>query len=190
MYELYEQMIEAYKLNDEGLFVARARNFIAAGAENPFPLGTPAADLYFSAAKAFDFWQKRTINYRNSKKQMVEFLRKLAAMDLPNPYRTNENSEVNTEEITETKEEEKPVENFSAVANSTETVYVLGVLPEDVVATEPKKESLIEESKAEEVLNIEEKKEPVFSKKLEQQPEKKQQGNYNGKHQAFNKKKK
>ena len=191
MYELYEQMMEAFKLNDEGLFVARARNFIAARSENPFPLGTPAADLYFSAAKAFDFWQKRTINYRNSKKQMVEFLRKLAAMDLPNPYKVNENVEEKHEEITEIKEEEKNIEYVPAVTTPIETIHVLGVVPEEIVVTEEKHEEVqAEEEKTEPIVAAEEKKDDMPVKKHEQTAEKKPQNNYNDKHQFFGKKKK
>lgn len=99
MVDLYDGVISAYKSGDDGVFVARARNWIAAADSNPFLENTVARDLFNNAVQAYSRWQKKNINFRYSKIQMVEFVRKIAELDLPNPYiKTAEQKE--TEPIT------------------------------------------------------------------------------------------
>lgn len=86
MKELYEKVIAAFKGEDKDMQAAAARNWMAAGGENPFQDNTAAHDLYFQAAVNYRKWQGKTIDMRKSKARMVEAVGKIAALNLPNPY--------------------------------------------------------------------------------------------------------
>ena len=112
MYELYEAFIEAYKSGDEGRFVAAVRNWMAATSEVPFE--GEAGELFFSANRAYHRWQSEAINRRYSKKQMVAYAKKLAELNIENPY-------------------------IKIVEKAVEPTHVLGVVPEEEVDLEEEK---------------------------------------------------
>ena len=118
MYELYEKVIKAYKENNENTLTAAAINWVSASEENPFNQDTPEHDLFFNALKSYRIWRSGAINARISKKRLVRFVREIAALDLPNPYKANS-----------PKEEKKIVVE--------EPVHVLGVIPEEEIEEEP-----------------------------------------------------
>ena len=84
MNELYDKVIASQ--NDENLFAAAARNWLEAGGDNPFAPDTEAHNLYFNACMAYKTWQAGAINARVSKRRMVNYVRQIAELNLPNPY--------------------------------------------------------------------------------------------------------
>lgn len=169
MRELYEKMIAASKTTDEGLFVASARNWLAASEENPFNESSPAFDLYFKAKRCFTTWQSKAINYRNSKRQMIEYAKQLAALDLPSPYPEEKHEEMAQESV-----EEQHKEVVAPSAQSENVTHILGVIPENET-----KEAVVEQ------LSVEEYAETAETKS-EQAPIQKQNASYEKKHQPNN----
>lgn len=84
-YELYEKVLEAYKTDDEGLFTAAARNWIESAEEANFE-DDEAKDLFASAKRHCSIWRSKAINARVSKGRMVECVKRIAELNLPNPY--------------------------------------------------------------------------------------------------------
>lgn len=113
-YELYEKVIETNKSIDNGAFVAAARNWVSSAEEVDFK-NDEANELFFAAKRHCMIWCSNAINARVSKLRMVDCVKKIAEMNLPNPY-----PETSTENETK-----KIEENKTAVP-----VHVLGVVPE------------------------------------------------------------
>lgn len=120
MRELYDKLLYAYKSGNEELFAASTRNWLTEEGENPFEENSPAYQLYFTALMYYKKWRAKVINYRNSKVQMIECAKKIAELNLPNPY----------------PEEQHVVEP--------EPVHVLGVMPEAEPEIEPVAETQVE----------------------------------------------
>lgn len=83
--ELYDNVIKAYKMNDENRFAAAARNWVENSDYAPFEDGH-ARDLFYKAKLANKAWRSKAINGRISKTRMIERVRDIAQMDLKNPY--------------------------------------------------------------------------------------------------------
>lgn len=113
MYELYEQMIAAYKTGDDGQFIPAARRWFQKCAVNPFQEDTEAHEQYFQADRHFGYWTAGGINSRVSKQRFIEALRNIAKLDAANPHEKDE------------PEGKKP-----------EPVHVLGVMPEEDMVRE------------------------------------------------------
>ena len=128
-YELYNKVLSAMN-EDEGVFNAAARNWIESGKEPNFK-NEEAKNLFYAAQIACKAWRNKAINGRVSKQRMIEYVRKIAEMNLANPYDPNEKTE--EPENNQVKEPE---------VNKKEEVHVLGVVPEEknVVVKEPKEE--------------------------------------------------
>ena len=86
MKELYDKVIEAYKSGNENAFAAAARNWCEAGGSNPFKPNTKESNLYFDACRAYRLWTSKSINARVSKRRMIDYVKQIAELDLPNPY--------------------------------------------------------------------------------------------------------
>lgn len=115
MYSLYEKLIEAYKANDEGTIGAASLNWIGQANENPFPENTAAHDLFFKAKMAWIKWQNNGIDARRNRVRAKEYVAQIAAMDMPNPYQSEELQQATEEKTAEP-----------------ELIHVLGVVPEPV----------------------------------------------------------
>ncbi len=169
MYSLYEKLIEAYKANDEGTIGAASLNWIGQANENPFPENTAAHDLFFKAKMAWVKWQNNGIDARRNRVRAKEYVAQIAAMDMPNPYPSEE---------LQPAEEDKPAEP--------ELIHVLGVVPEPVEEHE--------ENIEHEIHPVAEQKneEKQLENVVYEQPAKNNQRNdhNNEKHQFFGKKKK
>lgn len=83
-YELYDRVIAALK-EDEGSFNAAARNWIEGVDEAPFD-NEEAKELFSRAKYYCAAWRSKGINSRISKLRMIECVRKIAEMELGNPY--------------------------------------------------------------------------------------------------------
>lgn len=116
-YELYNRVLEALN-EDEGTFNAVARNWVE-GADSANFDNTEACELFMRAKQCDAAWRSKAINGRISKRRMIEYVRQIAVMDLPNPYDPNEIVE-EPKIAEEVKEEHKE-----------EPVHVLGVVPEE-----------------------------------------------------------
>lgn len=135
-YELYERVMETLN-GDEGTFNACARNWIE-GAEEPHFEVIEANELFYTAKLACAAWRNKAINGRSSKIRMINCVRKIAEMNLPNPYQKVKeygimSADVAIKDDPEAikgstqieKEEPKPVEKV------TEPTHVLGIIPEE-----------------------------------------------------------
>lgn len=83
-YELYDRVIAALK-EDEGNFNAAARNWIEGVEDAPFD-NEEAKELFSRAKYYCAAWRSKGINSRISKLRMIECVRKIAEMELGNPY--------------------------------------------------------------------------------------------------------
>ncbi len=139
MRELYDLMMEAYHAGDDGLFEARARNWIV-NAETAF-FNDSEADEWFAQAKMYcRIWQSNQINSRSSRVKMMKYAHMIAEKDLPNPYPeevvVEETPEEIMEEVPEIPEIVKEVPEVTSTeevttAETVNTNHVLGVVPEE-----------------------------------------------------------
>ena len=107
MYDLYEQMMLAYKTNDERLFAAAARNLVDNDNKNPFKEGTPEHILFFNAKKYCKRWRVNGIDSRSARRNMVAAVRQIAEMQPPNPYRKEETVAITVKEAPKKPESKK-----------------------------------------------------------------------------------
>ena len=123
-YELYERVISAFKENED-TFSAAARNWIE-GSESADFGNEEANDLFYTAKIACATWRSKAINGRISKRRMIECVRKIAEMNLPNPYPATKEFGVNPEAV-------KIVDDPEAIKGSEvkEPVHIMGVIPEE-----------------------------------------------------------
>lgn len=136
MRELYDLMMEAYHAGDDGLFEARARNWIV-NAETAF-FNDSEADEWFAQAKMYcRIWQSNQINSRSSRVKMMKYAHMIAEKDLPNPYPEEVVVEEIPEEIPEAVHETVveapeviPIEEVTT-DETVNTNHVLGVVPEE-----------------------------------------------------------
>ena len=124
-YKLYEEMLEAYKTNSD-TFISAAINWVEAVNETPFE-NEEARRLFFKAKKYNRNWRNGGIDTRSAKRNMIEMVRQIAAMNLPNPHNPEEvKQKVKKIEKKETEKAEKEVkkeeEKVELVAD---TRYVL-----------------------------------------------------------------
>ena len=117
-YELYNKVLASVN-EDEGTFNAAARNWIE-GTENASFNNEEADELYNKAKVCCGLWRKGAINGRISKRRMIDCVRKIAEMKLPNPYDPNE---PDPDAVVETAEE--------VIEEVKQPIHVLGVIPED-----------------------------------------------------------
>ena len=148
-YELYERVLSALK-EDEGTFNAAARNWIE-GADDASFADNEANELFNMAKIACYAWRNKAINGRVSKHRMIEYVRKIAEKNLPNPYPDVKEYGVNPEKV-------KLVDEPEAIQGST-VKHVLGVVPE---VAEPVKEEV--EPKVQAEVKTEPKEEPKEEK--------------------------
>lgn len=152
-YGLYNKVIEASKTEDEGMFNAAARNWIE-GADTVNFENNEANDLFNSAKYHCAAWRNKAINGRVGKLRMIECVRKIVEMNLPNPYDPNEKEPVIEEPVVEepiVKEEKE------------EKTHVFGVVPNVHLGFE--KYDGVEEPKQEEEQKPEETQKHIFGRK-------------------------
>lgn len=112
MYELYEQILAAYKSGDERRIAGAAINWLSASAEDPFAQ-EEARELYFKAKRFYLKYKAAGIDMRSSRRNMISYVKQIAALNLPNPYKKEEpkiienKPEPKVEKKTETKKEIK-----------------------------------------------------------------------------------
>ena len=98
-YGLYNRVLETMG-GDEGTFIASIRNFVEGVDEVNFN-NEEADELFAKAKQCCMFWRQGAINGRISKRRMVEAVRKIAEMGLPNPFDPNEQEPIIEEPVVE-----------------------------------------------------------------------------------------
>lgn len=94
-FELYEKVLST--LNDEeSSFNAAARNWVEGADEAGFE-NEEANELFRQAKRHCAVWRSTAINSRISKFRMIDCVRKIAEMNLPNPYTEEPKEEVKEE---------------------------------------------------------------------------------------------
>lgn len=136
-FEMYNRVLSAVN-EDEATFNAAAKNWVENADEANFE-SLEARELFEKAKICCSIWRKGAINGRISKRKMIAYVKEIAEMNLPNPYDPNEivKEIVVKEEI---KEEPKQEEVKAEEAKQEEPIHVLGVIPEETAAEEPKEE--------------------------------------------------
>ena len=137
-YGLYNRVLETMG-GDEGTFIASVRNLVEAVDEVSFN-NEEADELFGKAKNCCMLWRKGAINGRISKRRMVEYVRKIAEMGLPNPFDPNEPEPVVEEPVVEAPAVEKEVVKETAEKEAKEKKVILGVVDEIPFAEEPKEE--------------------------------------------------
>ena len=107
MYELYEQVLAAYKSGDERAIAGAGINWLSASAEDPFTQ-EEARGLYFKAKRYYLKYKAAGIDMRSSRRNMISCVKQIAALNLPNPYKKKEQKKI--EPKVEKKQEKKEPE--------------------------------------------------------------------------------
>lgn len=130
-YELYEKVITAFK-EEMDKFDAAARNWVE-GAESVDFNNAEANELFGQAKMHCKTWRSNAINSRYAKVQMIDCIRKLAAMDLPNPYPKEEIQEDANEYGVDPQQVKLEDENeaISGWTEKPEKKVVLGIVEEE-----------------------------------------------------------
>ena len=140
-YELYDRVLSAIN-EDEGTFNAAARNWVEGAEASNFNNET-ANELFAKAKQSCAAWRGGAINARISKRRMVDYVRQIVEMNLPNPYDPNEKDP--DEEIVEPVIEEPAKEEGKK--------HIFGVVDaENIQPGKLKKEEIKEEQKEEKSL--------------------------------------
>ena len=136
-FELYNKVIETLNTED---FSAAARNWIESGDEADFH-SDEANELFYKAKACCVKWRGGAIDGRISKQRMIDCVRKIAEMNLPNPY-PKEVLEmgINPETV-------KLVDEPEAIQGSTVKEEIVKEEPIHVLGVVPKAEPEIEEKK-------------------------------------------
>ena len=85
LYQLYENVITAYKNNNDHDFVVAACNWMEAAKNNPFE-DTVVHELFFNAQKYYRNWRRQGIDMRSARRNMIALVKEIASHDLENPY--------------------------------------------------------------------------------------------------------
>lgn len=154
--EIYDKVLEAYHENKNDKFEGRCFVWAEKAHENPFEEGSPARDLFFYAQLDYAKCAKKTIDCRRARVMFCENMKKIAELNLPNPYRTEQAEEhkVVTPEVQDTIQLEEPE-------------YVLGVVPNQEIDDYTVQVTEAPEEKPEEPVS-----EPEPEKEPEQAPKK------------------
>lgn len=107
MYELYEQVLAAYKSGDERAIAGAGINWLSVSTEDPFTQ-EEARELYFKAKRYYLKYKAAGIDMRSSRRNMISCVKQIAALNLPNPYKKEEQKKV--EPKVEKKQEKKESE--------------------------------------------------------------------------------
>ena len=83
--ELYLKVLDAYKSNDENYFTAAAINWVQNAESAPFE-DSSVRELFSKAKANCKTWRSQAINRRVSKIRMIQNIRDIAEMNLPDPY--------------------------------------------------------------------------------------------------------
>lgn len=127
----YKNMMDAYKSNNEDQFAVAARIWIEESEVNPFKDREPH-ELYFNAKRYCKRWRAGGIDCRSAKRNMLEILHKIAAMDLGYP--------VDLIEEEKQKEEDKKYKESLAKKREEKKAKEAAKTEEKKVKEEPKKE--------------------------------------------------
>lgn len=85
MFELYDKLINAYKSENEDSFSAAARNWIEAEENAPFN-NDEYNEFYYAAKRNCRIWRSNAINSRSARVKMINNVRELMKLGVPNPY--------------------------------------------------------------------------------------------------------
>ena len=110
-YELYEQMVEAFKSNNDRLFAAAAINWIENVDENPFT-DIELHQLFFNAKKYNRNWRRGGIDARSANRNMINICKNICAKNTENPYQKNEDTKKQKKKQTKQIKEEPKEEYF------------------------------------------------------------------------------
>ena len=120
MYELYEQMMEAYNAKNMQAFEIAARMLVDNDFPNPFPDDTIEHNLFFKAKRYRMKWRAGGIDMRSSRRNMMAMMRQIAERQPPNPYTKEEPKKVKEEPKIE-----QPIKEEIAKKELTEDVMYL-----------------------------------------------------------------
>ena len=156
--EIYDNIIEAYKANNIPRLGYYGEQWMTLNLENPFKPGTPEADFYYNAHLCYKRWSSQSIAQRRARIEISEYIERLAALNVPNPYAKKE---VKKEPKKEVKKEQ------AAEKESKEQMHVLGVIPDEIAEKElktPETKTVTNTAENKEVLVETDPKKGFFSK--------------------------
>ena len=95
MYRMYRQMIQGYKLGNDGtgLFEHAVHCWLALNPENPFQESTDAYEHFFRMKNYYNVWQLHSADQKISQKRMLNAARDLCATKTKNPYKFDKQAE-------------------------------------------------------------------------------------------------
>lgn len=143
--ELYLKVLDAYKSNDENYFTAAAINWVQNAESAPFE-DSSVRELFSKAKANCKTWRSQAINRRVSKIRMIQNIRDIAKMNLPDPYLKDK--ETTDEPVVTWVTEDPDLEQIKYLAEKTlpkpteeqieEIIkktpqHILGVLPEETI---------------------------------------------------------
>lgn len=136
-FKLYNEMMDGYNLVNENKFVHGAMHLAAKDWKNPFQ--DEVADMHYSMmAINYKKWLKRGVDYRVSKRRLLEHATRLAELDLPSPFVEDEvmsegvsYEQLKMDEFLRAEQEDIQSETYVPVYEAgAPEMHILGVMPE------------------------------------------------------------
>ena len=138
MYQLFQEMLDGYKTNNDGLFQHGARCLIAMNPINPFKEESKEADLFFTMSITYARWNNHSVDAKINMRRMLAAAQELCSLVKENPYvYSKEEEEQELEELKRQEELKKQEELNKEEIKETNVVVndppqvVLGILPEN-----------------------------------------------------------
>ena len=126
--KMFQEMMEGYKTNQEGLLSHGARCLADLEEGNPFPEGSEAKNHFHRMKAYYAVCKRGGINQRSSMRKIIDEARALCALDPEQPYKVEKPVEPVKEEPVEEVHEEIKEEKHEVPAET----KLFGALEESV----------------------------------------------------------
>ena len=145
MYRLFRQMIQGYKLGDEGnnLFVHAVHCWMGLNPDNPFPEDSEAFDYFFRAKNYYNVWKMHSADQRISERRMINEARALCATKPKNPYKFDKKAA----------EEEKAILRETAKKEQEEAINLQNAAEKEKAEREAEIQAILDEIRQDDLEN-------------------------------------
>lgn len=105
LYRMYDEMIQGYKMKNEGMFEHGVVCWMDLNPENPFPEDSEAFELFFQTQLYYKCWRLGSADYKSKRKRMMETAKKLCALYPKRPYKFDKKADAEDKALKAAEEE-------------------------------------------------------------------------------------
>lgn len=105
LYRMYDEMIQGYKTNNDGLFEHGVICWMDLNPENPFPEGSDAYELFFQTQLHYKSWRLGSADYKSKRRRMLAAARDLCALYPKRPYKFDKKADAEDKALKAAEEE-------------------------------------------------------------------------------------